>query len=150
MSSSVRWSWLVAARASTSERAPRRWALIQEIVRRGGGKIQGKEADGGGAEGLDATFARPVRVREVLDADKKKGVVIRFDDGLRAGGVRALVKTVHEDALKSILRRRRRARRPSPGSGVPEVEKVTLKTTLSQWAPAVGSARTGGERWPEP
>ena len=28
-------------------------------------------------------FARPVRVRELLDAGKKMGVVIRFDNGLR-------------------------------------------------------------------
>ena len=85
VSSSVRWSWLLAARVSTSAslRAPRRREYVEEVGRRGGRGVQRKEPDGGGAEGLGTLLACPVRVREVLNAEKEVEVVIRFDDGLR-------------------------------------------------------------------
>ena len=84
-SSSVRWSWLLAARVSTSASCGRRDEENRSRRSAGGGGrgVQRKEPDSGGTEGLGTLFASPVRVREVLNAGKKVGVVIRFNDGLR-------------------------------------------------------------------
>ena len=58
-------------------RAPRRRKYIRGRSA-GGRRVQRKEADGSGAEGLGALFACPVRVRERLNARAKVGVVIRL------------------------------------------------------------------------
>ena len=85
VSSSVRWNWLLAARVSTSASCGR-GDEDNRSRRSAGGEgrgVQRKEPDGGGAEGLGTLLACPVRVREVLNAEKEVEVVIRFDDGLR-------------------------------------------------------------------
>ena len=85
MSSSVRWNWLLAARVSTSASCGRGDEDNRSRRSAGGGGrgVQRKEPDGGGAEGLGTLLASPVSVREVLNAGKKVGVVIRFNDGLQ-------------------------------------------------------------------
>lgn len=68
-------------------RAPRQWKFIEEFVRRGGAgesrEIKRMVVEHRGSACCSRRFARPVRVRELLDAGKKMGVVIRFDNGLR-------------------------------------------------------------------
>ena len=89
-------------------------------------------------KGLGALFARPARVRKMLNEEKKTGVFIRLDDVLQQARRRQRGRSWKRLCCGWSIKGHRRAGRRAPRRGTQEAEKTMSGMILSRRAPKRG------------